>query len=102
MGPPDLVAQIPRPFTLPASSGDVFRNFVVPLELKQTRFIRAIELRPGNKRVVHHANVVLDRARSLRPRDGADGQPGFSGMDVVTEAGACRLDPPRSAPADTS
>jgi len=88
LGPPDLVVQIPRPFTLPASSGDVFRNFVVPIELKQTRYIRAIELRPGNKRVVHHANVVLDRARSLRQRDGADGQPGFPGMDVVTEAGA--------------
>jgi len=88
VGPPDLVVQIPRPFTLAASSGDVFRNFVVPMEIKQTRYIRAIELRPGNKRVVHHANVVLDRARSLRQRDGADGQPGFPGMDVVTEGGA--------------
>jgi len=88
LGPPDLVVQIPRPFTLPASGGDVFRNFVAPLEIKETRYVRAIELRPGNKRVVHHANVVLDRARALRQRDGADGQPGFPGMDVATEAGA--------------
>ena len=75
LGPPDLVAQIPRPFTLHASSGDVFRNFVVPIDLAQTRYVRAFELRPGNKRIVHHANVVLDRARSLRRRDGEDGQP---------------------------
>ncbi len=88
LGQPDLVAQIPRPFTLPAAGGDVFRNFVVALDLKETRYVRAIELRPGNKRVVHHANVVLDRARSLRQREGADGQPGFPGMDVITESGA--------------
>jgi tetratricopeptide (TPR) repeat protein len=88
LGPPDLVLQIPRAFQLPAGGSDVFRNFVVPIELKQTRYVRAIELRPGNKRVVHHANVVLDRARSLRQRDGEDGQPGFAGMDVITESGA--------------
>lgn len=88
LGQPDLVAQISRPFMLPAASGDVFRNFVVPLDLKETRYVRAIELRPGNKRVVHHANVLLDHARSMRQRDGQDGQPGFPGMDLVTESGA--------------
>ncbi len=92
LGPPDLVVQIPRPFTLPAGGGDVFRNFVVPLDLpdlkNDTRYVRAIELRPGNKRVVHHANVVLDHARSWREREGKDGQPGFPGMDLITESGA--------------
>ncbi|HXI39829.1 MAG TPA: tetratricopeptide repeat protein [Bryobacteraceae bacterium] len=88
LGPPDLVAQIPRPFTLPGGGGDVFRNFVVALDLKETRYVRAIELRPGNKRVVHHANVLIDHARSWRARDGADGQPGFPGMDLITESGA--------------
>ncbi|MCU1274840.1 MAG: hypothetical protein JWO48_2271, partial [Bryobacterales bacterium] len=88
LGPPDLVVQIPRAFTLPAAGADVFRNFVVSPELKETRYVRALELRPGNKRVVHHANVVLDRAHTLRQRDGKDGQPGFPGMDVITESGA--------------
>jgi len=88
MGRPDLVVQIPRAFTLPAAGGDVFRNFVVSPDLKETRYVRAIELRPGNKRVVHHANVVLDRAHILRQRDGKDGQPGFPGMDVITESGS--------------
>jgi tetratricopeptide (TPR) repeat protein len=45
-------------------------------------------LRPGNKRAVHHANVLIDHARSWRARDGADGQPGFPGMDLITESGA--------------
>jgi len=87
LGPPDAVLHMTAPFRLPAEAGDIFRNFVVPVDLKQTRYIRAIELRLDNPRVVHHANILVDRARSLRHREGKDGQPGFPGMDVETESG---------------
>lgn len=87
LGEPDLIVKVPQSFTVPASGGDVFRNFVLPPGLKSTRYVRAMELRPGNKRVVHHANVVLDRTRAARRRTANDGQPGFPGMDVSLEAG---------------
>jgi Flp pilus assembly protein TadD len=87
LGPPDLIVQVPQPFTLPAAAGDVFRNFVIPVDIPSTVFIRAIEIRPGERKLLHHANLVLDRARTLRRRDGLDGQPGFPGMDVITESG---------------
>ncbi len=93
MGPPDLVLQMPKPFRMPAGGSDIFRNFVIPTGLEQTRFVRGLELRLSNTRVVHHANVVLDRTQSLRRRDGQDGQPGFPGMDVITEAAANNFDP---------
>ena len=93
-GPPDLVVQMPSPYRLAASGGDVFRNFVVPVNLKEPKYVRAIELRPGNKRVVHHANIWIDRRQSLRRRDGEDGQPGFPGMEnVSTEARSDSFDP---------
>ena len=86
LGPPDLIVKMTKPYTLPAAKGDVFRNFVLPVNLSEAKYVRAFELRPaGNKRVVHHANLILDRARQLRRRDGQDGQPGFPGMDVETE-----------------
>src|SRR5689334_9724895 len=88
LGQPDLVTQISRPFPLAAGGGDVFRNFVISPDLKEARYVRAIELRPGNMRVVHHANVVIDHARAWCGHDGADGQPGFPGMDLITESGA--------------
>jgi Flp pilus assembly protein TadD len=93
MGKPDLVLRMTRPFHMPAAGGDVFRNFVIATGLKETRYVRGLELRLDNTRVVHHANVVLDRTQSLRGRDGADGQPGFPGMDVITEASANDFDP---------
>jgi Flp pilus assembly protein TadD len=93
MGPPNLILRMPMAFRLPAEGSDVFRNFVVPSGVKQVRYVRGFELRMSNPRVVHHANVVLDRTRSLRRRDGEDGQPGFAGMDVITEAAANNFDP---------
>ena len=65
----------------------------MPSGVSETRYVRSFELRLSNPRVVHHANVVLDRTQSLRKRDGADGQPGFAGMDVITEAAANSFDP---------
>jgi Flp pilus assembly protein TadD len=85
LGEPDLVVHMRQPYRLAADGSDVFRNFVLPLELKETKYIRAMELRPGNKQVVHHANLIVDPSRMLRARDGQDGQPGFAGMDVETE-----------------
>ncbi len=93
MGPPDLILRMPKPFVMPASGSDIFRNFVIPTGLAETKYVRAIELRLDNTRVVHHANIVLDRTESLRRRDGEDGHPGFAGMDVITEAAANDFDP---------
>jgi Flp pilus assembly protein TadD len=92
LGKPDLILRMSKPYPLPSGGSDVFRNFVLPANITETRYVRAFELRPGNKRIVHHANVVLDRSRLLRKRDGQDGQPGFGGMDVETE-GTGEFDP---------
>ncbi len=88
LGNPDLVVELERPYTLAASGSDVFRNFVLHAPVTATRYVRAVELRPGNKRVVHHANILIDRSGSARRRHSNDGQIGFPGMDVQLEVGA--------------
>ncbi|MBV8072306.1 MAG: tetratricopeptide repeat protein [Acidobacteriaceae bacterium] len=93
MGTPDLILRMKEPFHMPAAGADVFRNFIIPSGLRETKYVRGLELHLDNTRVVHHANVVLDRTRSMRGRDGQDGQPGFPGMDVITEAAANTFDP---------
>ncbi len=85
LGKPDLVITLDHPYTLAASGSDVFRNFILKPTLDRKRYVRAVEIRPGNSRVVHHANLLLDRTRMSRLRDGKDGAPGFPGMDTRIE-----------------
>jgi Flp pilus assembly protein TadD/mono/diheme cytochrome c family protein len=93
LGPPDLIARIPKPYRLTAGGLDVFRNFIVPVDVQETKYVRAIEMRPGNKRIVHHANILIDRRHTLRTRDGEDGQPGFPGILTTTESRSDAFDP---------
>lgn len=86
LGPPDLVLELDQSFTVPAEGTDVFHNFVLPVRVPATRYVRAMELRPGDKRVVHHANVLVDRTGSARRQDDREAGPGFAGMDVELES----------------
>jgi Flp pilus assembly protein TadD len=86
LGQPDLVVKMPEAYTLPAEGSDVFRNFVIPIPVSSARYVRAVEILPGDKRLVHHANIVVDRNRVSRIRDERDPGPGFSGMDVSLES----------------
>src|ERR1051326_6038897 len=64
LGQPDLVLTLPKAYALAGGGRDVYRNFIFPFSLAETRYVRALEIRPGNKRVVHHANLLIDRNRS--------------------------------------
>ncbi|HXE14652.1 MAG TPA: tetratricopeptide repeat protein [Bryobacteraceae bacterium] len=85
LGTPDLVITAPKPYTVPADGKDTFWNFVLSPSITATRWVRAIEIRPGNRRLVHHANLLVDRTRSCRLRERTPGA-GFPGMDLTIEA----------------
>lgn len=79
LGTPDLVVTVPHSFTVPSEGRDVYRCFVVPLNLPETQFVSAVEFRPSNPRVVHHALFFLDSRGAGRrlEADCKDGQPGY-------------------------
>ncbi len=87
LGKPDLILTVEQPFTLAAGGEDVFRNFILPYPLKDTHYIRAMEIQPGVARIVHHANVIVDRTAEYRRLHPADWQQGVSGMELVVDAG---------------
>jgi len=79
LGEPDLVVQVPKSFTVPAEGRDVYRCFVIPLNLTEEKYVAAVDFRPSNPRVVHHALFFLDNngnGRRLEAQAG-DGQPGY-------------------------
>jgi hypothetical protein len=72
LGPPDLIVEASHSYTLPHSGPDVYWNFVFSPDVKTTRYVRAIEIRPGAKKSVHHANLYVDRARTAAEGPGMD------------------------------
>jgi Flp pilus assembly protein TadD len=80
LGTPDLIVTFPASYRLPAEGTDVFRIFALPVPLARTRHVIGLEFRPGNPRVVHHANIRIDRTSSSRERDIRDPAPGYEGL----------------------
>jgi hypothetical protein len=80
LGKPDLVITLPEPYTLPADGTDAFHIFVLPIPVETARFVRGLEFRPGNPRVVHHANIRIDMTPASRAFDAADPGPGYDGL----------------------
>ncbi len=91
LGEPDLIVDAKAGVTVPAAGPDVFWNFVLTPDLKTSRYVRAIEIRTGSGAMVHHANLIVDPARSARRREVSPGA-GFAGMDVTVERRALDFD----------
>jgi tetratricopeptide (TPR) repeat protein len=85
LGKPDVILEAAKPFALPAGGTDMYWNFVYRSPVSETRWVQAVEIRPGNKRQVHHANLLVDRAESARREEAAPGA-GFAGMELQIES----------------
>ncbi len=57
MGEPDLVFTIPQEQILPPDLVDQYRYLTIPMNLDEDIWVEAVEVRPGNREVVHHVNV---------------------------------------------
>jgi tetratricopeptide (TPR) repeat protein len=87
LGQPDLILHAASPFTVPASGSDVYWNFIFRSPVNSLRFIKAIEIHPGDKRLVHHANLLVDRVEAARRQEKSPGS-GFAGMELQIESEA--------------
>jgi hypothetical protein len=60
LGQGDLEVQIPTYMSKALSNGDDYVCFALPSGLTQDRIIKAVEIIPGNREIVHHALVYVD------------------------------------------
>ena len=79
LGEPDLVVRMPEAFAVPEKGRDVYRNFVLPLNLKEDVWVRGVDFRPSARTVVHHSLFFLDATGAARQQDERDPLPGYSG-----------------------
>ena len=69
---PDLIVKSDS-FTMPAVSQDAWDKRVTPIDLDEPRWVRAIEIRPGNlkgRKIVHHAIAYLEQDEPGAPQAG--------------------------------
>jgi hypothetical protein len=81
LGKPDLILECAEDFKIPASGPDIYRCFVIPTNLRRELFISAIDVQPGNPRVVHHIIMFTDVTGMGRQRDKAEPGPGYTSSE---------------------
>lgn len=100
LGEPDAVLEMPSEAVIAGNGRDLFHCVVFPTDFGEDKYLAAIEVRPGNPRVVHHTIQMIDtegRGRKLqakaqqeqKPTD-PDRGPGYSvsrGMGFLPKPG---------------
>lgn len=82
IGAPDAVYRLPEPFDVPAEGVVDYRYAYVPTDGETDRWLRAVEVRPSARDVVHHVLVFVEEPKAddetwdewrRRQRGGLDG-----------------------------
>ncbi len=69
IGTPDAVFEMPNAYDVPAAGAIEYTYVIVPTGFKEDRWMSSAEVRPGNRAVVHHANVYVREPGSKWLRD---------------------------------
>ena len=73
LGKPDAVFEMEKPYELPAEGTIQYEYFYIPTNFTEPKWVKSIEVRPGNREVVHHVLVYyrsqpdLQRTPVFRP-----------------------------------
>ena len=82
LGEPELVLQLNDPISVPPEGSDLYRNFVIPTGIAETKYVRAVEVLPESKQVVRQVVMSVDESDWARRNEASDVEPGFDGLNV--------------------
>ena len=70
IGTPDVVLEMQEDYKVPADGMIEYEYFYIPTNFTEAKWVQAIEVRPGNREVVHHVlvNYKVRPTCSGRPR----------------------------------
>jgi hypothetical protein len=90
IGQPDAVLAPDVDFPLEGEGDDLYRCFSIPTDSYVERWVRAVEVQPGNRSVVHHVLLFVDSKGESLALDEKDPGPGytcFGGPGFLPERG---------------
>ncbi len=79
VGTPDLVLSFAQSHIHPGTGIDEYRYFVLPTGLTEDKNLVALEMRPGNKAIVHHALLWADDSGTAADLDAQTPEYGYLG-----------------------
>jgi len=80
LGTPDLVLEMEEEWLHEGNFEDDYRYFVFPTDFPDDKIIKAVEFRPGNAKIVHHALIFEDLTGAAAANDAATPEYGFEGF----------------------
>ncbi len=84
IGKPDTILAI-QPHTITATGPDEYEQFIVPTNFTEDKWVVAAELRPGNRKIVHHAHVFVVEPERAKKEGLKDPQAEYAQWLVVNE-----------------
>jgi hypothetical protein len=94
LGDPDHIIRMPEEFKAPRGR-DTYRCFVLPTGLDEDKYLTAVQVLPGNKRIVHHVLLFVDATGAAERLDADDPEPGyncFGGLGIDVGMGLTEFD----------
>jgi len=87
IGEPDLVLSMREEYSVPADGVVPYLYFRIPTNFTEDRWVQAVEIKPGDQRVVHHVIATLEDAQRKR----------VGGLGGITPNKRAIISPPGSA-----
>ena len=101
LGKPDAVFEMQEPYKLPADGTIQYEYFYIPTNFTEPKWVKSIEVRPGNRQVVHHVLVYyratpdLQRTPVFRPNQAIARTPPDSNEGISLNKPRLKELPPR-------
>ena len=75
---PDVVVEPSTAYQLNPAGGEIYRCFTMPVTSAVDLNVRGYEVLPGNREIVHHVLLFVDKTRTSAALDAADPGPGYT------------------------
>ncbi len=77
-GEPDAVLSYGEAFDVPGVGDDIYRCFPLQTNFGEDVWVRAFDVQPGDRRVVHHVVLYLDTEGESHAHDAGEAGPGYT------------------------
>lgn len=92
LGEPDMVLKPSDAYQPTIEAGDEYRCFLLEGEFPDDTFLEAVDIHPGHRGLVHHANLFLISGDSVPVVDQLSAEDDQAGYDCFGDTGVATLD----------